>query len=716
MSDPLVDDVYARLESECKRYLPPPAIERIKTAYLFARNAHGEQKRKSGEPYITHPITVAHYLAELYMDEITLIGALLHDVIEDTKVTSAMVEAQFGTQARQLVDGVTRLANVSELEDMARLFTAMASDVRVVLIKLYDRLHNMQTLSAVPVEKHRPKAQQTLQIYVPLASRFGIWRLKKELETLILRYSDPVGYKTTRDMLDEHCQEHLPRLERLKTELQVMLRQNQVRSHIYVEPRSPYRIYDSNRQHRFDSTFKPMLRLIVQVDDVSDCYRALGFIHKNFAHMSNELSDYIGNPRDIFYRSIHTTIMVPRYSPVDLRIRTYEFDKLAQIGVVAQLQFAPPDAEKQPREATFLPELQRLSGEFNEPQKLIETVFQDILQKHIRCFTPRGREISLPRGATVLDFAYEVHTDIGHECRGGLVNGKAVDLSQRLEDGDHVEIIRSRRPEPNLEWLDETLGHAITWNARRKIREWLRRQDTETLIRQGREALNRVRRRFNVLELNIAAIARAFNLDSAEALHLYIGSGTITISEVTRRLLAQVPDLFIDSQRRYIELMDHMGKKGRLVCMNEREMRLAHCCRPLVGDQIVGYVSSSKEQPIRVHRANCRLVKTSLHSEHFAQLEWLNGDAPLHVVHIRLEGYDRAGLLRDMSIPIAEAGANIAEIDSYDNQKNFIIRIKLELSSEDQLIRIIHRLGSLQNVRLVQRIKTSEIAHWRDKT
>lgn len=712
MSHDLVKELYWRFRGDCARYLPPASVDRIHEAYTYARAAHGSQKRKSGEPYITHPITVANYLAQLYLDETALIGALLHDVAEDTEKTLEDIEARFGTQTRRLVDGVTRLSGVGQLEDMAHLFTAMASDVRVVLIKLYDRLHNMQTLGIVPPDHQRRKAQETQRIYVPLAAKFGIWRLKKELETLILRYSDPIGYKATRDMLDEHCQEHLPRLERLKTEIQMMLRQDKILSSIYVEPRSPYRIYETNRQHLFDSTFKPMLRLIVQVDDVGDCYRALGCIHKNFAHLSNNLEDFIGNPRDIFYRSIHTTIMVPRYSPVDIRIRTYEFDKIAQIGVVAQLQFAPPNAETRP---SFLPDLQRLSGEFNEPQKFIETVFQDILQKHIRCFTPRGREISLPRGATVLDFAYQVHTDIGHECRGGLVNGKAVDLNHVLADGDHVEIIRSRRPEPHLEWLDDTLGHAVTFNAKRKIREWLRRQDSETLIRQGREALNRLRRRFNVLELSVSDLADEFDLPTVEALHLAMGNGTITISEVVKKFLIHVPDLFLEANRRYIEVVDHMGQKGRLISIDEREMKLAHCCRPLVGDQIVGYVSSSKEQPIRVHRANCRLVKTSLHSQHFAQLEWIQGNAPLYMVHIRLEGYDRAGLLRDMSIPIAQAGANIAEIDSYDNQKNFIIRIKLELSSEDQLIRIIHRLGSLQNVRYVQRIKTSEIEHWRAK-
>ncbi|NJL93160.1 MAG: bifunctional (p)ppGpp synthetase/guanosine-3',5'-bis(diphosphate) 3'-pyrophosphohydrolase [Anaerolineae bacterium] len=710
----LVDSLYMTLESTCRSYLSEEAWQHVLQAYHFAKAAHAGQFRKSGEPFITHPLTVAIYMARAYVDEVTLISALLHDVAEDTDCTLEDIETRFGPQTRQLVAGVTHLKNVSQLEDIAHFFVALITDVRVVLIKLYDRLHNMQTLEFMSPENQRRKAFETLRVYVPLAAKFGIWRLKTELETLVLRYIDPEAFLSITQTIDQNRREHLSRLQQVEQDLQSLLRGYDILCSTTIEQRSPYRIYESTREQRFeDASFRRILRVVVQVDDIARCYLALGYIHKHYAHMANLLADYVGNPKDIFYRSLHTTILVPRYSPVDVRVRTYEADRLAQLGIITQLQFAQSHEHKTPPEASFLPEMRELVGEIADANKFVETVFQDILKKHIVCFTPRGRDISLPRGATVLDFAYRVHTDIGHECRGAVVNGKHVEVPYKLADGDHVEVIRSRRTEPQLEWLDEILNYTTTSHARRKIREWLRRQKSSALVKQGRDVLQHVRRTYNVMHVTAPTLAEEMGLDNVQQLYQNIGNGTITLSELILKLLSHVPDLLVECEREYVEVQDHLGQRGRLVTMEGREIRLANCCRPMVGDAIVSFINGRQDEPIKVHRQRCPFVLRSPRPEHFIQMDWVYATQPLYNVYVRAEGYDRGGLLRDMSIPIAEVGANIARVETHDIRGGIALQLKLELTTSQQLIRIIHHLETLQNITFVQRLNHHEVQNRR---
>ncbi|HLA44985.1 MAG TPA: HD domain-containing protein, partial [Aggregatilineales bacterium] len=476
MTQDLVDQLYTDFHNTCRTYLSDETCNRLHGVYEFAREAHGDQTRKSGEPLITHPIAVAHHLAKLYLDESVLTGALLHDVAEDTHVTLSDIEARFGEHTRLLVDGVTHLKNVSQLEDIAHLFLAMSGDVRVVLIKLYDRLHNLQTLHIMPSEQRRRKAIDTLRVYVPLATKLGIWQLKTQFESLILYETDPETYELICDGIDQRYREHHPYLQKTAHDLQKLLREHDLPAGIRIKRRSPYRIYERMSNHKLDDeAFNGAFQIILLVDSLPECYLALGHIHSCYPHTPGSLSDSIGNPRDVFYRSLNTTIIVPGYdSAVNVGIRTYDFDRLADIGILAQIQFAAAHEERQPEDAPWLPELSRLYHESENPQKFVESVFQDILQKHLQCFTPRGDEFSLPRGATVIDFAYLVHTQIGHECRGAIVNGKLVDSRYQLQDGDHVQIIRARHGGPYHEWLDETLEYVTTSRAKRKIREWFR--------------------------------------------------------------------------------------------------------------------------------------------------------------------------------------------------------------------------------------------------
>lgn len=709
----MVETLYDELERACEKYLPIAARERINDAYIYARDAHGEQTRKSGEPYITHPITVALYLARLFVDESVIIGALLHDVAEDTDRTLEEIEAEFGTSIREIVSGVTHLANVSQLEDIAHLILAMSSDVRVVLVKLYDRLHNLRTLHYLPIERRRRKALETQRIYVPLAAKLGMWHLKTEFETLILYNIDEDIYHLICDGIDDRYAQHAPKLQEIATQMQQLLRRKNIPGSVNIRRRSPYRIYENMVGEKLDDeAFSKVFQIIILVDSLPACYLALGHIHDAYPHVAGSLRDSIGNPKDIFYRALHTDIIAPDYPyPVHLRIRTYEFDRLSEIGILAEIQFASAGQEKQPENAPWLPKLPELYQEVEDANRFVESVFQDILQKHLICFTPRGKEISLPRGATVIDFAYHLHTDIGHECRAAVVNNKQVDLNYQLKDGDQVYIIRSKQVSPQHEWMDEQLGYATTSRAKRKIREWFRHQPPERLVIQGRKTLKNERQRFNAREVTIKELLAYFNMDALDVLYRNLGNGNISVTDLDRALIQLTPFSLRDSERSYVEVIDRKDQTGWVNPIGTRAVRLANCCQPAVGDDILGLVNETRNVAM-IHLSSCRHVMHSKRTERIVRMKWLNSIAPLKQGFIRIEAYDRGGLIHDITIPIAEVGGNIVQSDSIIHDKFITIRLKLELDSTDHFILIVHKLASLQNIRTVQRMSQSEVEEW----
>jgi GTP pyrophosphokinase len=711
----LVESAYQEFQKTCRTYLPAPQLERVHEAFVFAKEAHGDQTRKSGEPYITHPIAVAHSMARLYVDDPILIGALLHDVAEDTERNLDEIEKRFGPQIRHLVDGVTHLSNVSQLEDLAHLFLAMSSDVRVVLIKLFDRLHNMQTLDCMPLERRRRKALDTLNVYVPLAQKLGLWQLKNEFETLILQQIDPDAYELIQKEMREQERLRMPHLQVIAQELQGVLNHHRIPSAIRIKSRSPYRIYESMSGYQLDpDLFIQGFQIIIQVDSLADCYLALGYIHKHYPHLSGSLTDTIGNPRDIFYRSLHTSIIAQSdyKMPVQVRIRTYEFDRQSEIGIMTQLQFAKSQEVKQPAQAPWLPRLPELYHEADNPQAFVENVFQDILQKSVVCFTPRGQKLSLPRGATTLDFAYYVHTDIGHECRGAIVNGETVEINHRLNDGDHVQIVRSRNAGPLHEWLDDTLEYVATARAKQKIRDWFKRQTSESLIRIGREALREERRRLNAEQVTAQMLALDFEFEHPSHLYLEIGGGSLAIFDLARAILKYIPDVFTEYSPDYLEIKDDLGQTGWLRSMGDYQFKLARCCQPKIGDGIIGHVNEGQKLTM-IHRASCHAMIRSRRTQTLIRLAWIPSNSPLLVSYLQLTGYDRGGLIRDISIPIAKVGGNILHFDSEVNADLIQARIKLELPTADDLIRIIHRLAALQNITAVQRMTRPEIKRWK---
>lgn len=708
----IVDLQYHQLNAQCQTYLLAPAQERIKQAYLFARDKHHGQFRKSGEPYIVHPLIVALYVAQFYLDETSIIAAILHDVVEDCNVPAETIEQCFGKDVRHLVAGVTHLAGVNQLEDIANFLTSAASDVRVVLIKLFDRLHNMQTLEHLPDFKQRQKALETLRIYVPLAAKLGIWQIKTKLETLVFKHLDRTSYDFIKHGINASYRQHAPRLQIVADNIQNLLRNEGIPCDIRIKKRSPYSVYQTAAQHALEQhNFSRAFRLILQVDSIPQCYLALGYIHQHYPHLGGSLADFIGNPRDTFYRSVHTTIFVPEYNPVDIRIRTYELDRLSDLGIVARLQFSDGEEIKQLYDAQWLPELEQLYSESETVNRFIESVFKDVLQKQITIFTPRGKEISLPRGSTALDFAYHVHTHIGHECRGAVVNGKPAELNCELVDGDHVEIIRARQNGPLFEWMDETLGYATTDRAKREIRAWFRRQDLRLLMRQGQEILRDERRRLNV-EVTSHALAKDFQLDNSQTLHTAIANGTLLIHEVALAMLKHVPNLFVRSDTPYTSVVDHTGQVGMLKGLGGYEIKLAGCCHPEVGDELLGHV---KNRQVVTHRASCPRILRFKRMDALLTLEWVRLNEIPCVAYVIVEAYNQGSLVRDLSIPIAEVGVSIVEIDMFATAKNIALRLKLEMTNEQQLISVIHRLSVLQNVIAVRRLNHDDVTQWREK-
>lgn len=708
----IIEDTYQQLAAVCKSYLSEAACNRIRQAYLFARDAHTGQYRVSGEPYITHPLTVARYIAELYLDETTIIGAILHDTIEDnTSISDTAVEQCFGKEVCHLVMGVTHLSGVNQLEDIANFFTSAATDVRVILIKLYDRLHNVQTLTPLPPYKQRAKALETLRIYVPLAAKLGMWNLKTELETLIFNYLDPASYEFICHGIKESASIHESRLQLVAANIQKLLRNKGLPCAIRIKQRSPYSVYQSAAKNALKShNFSRAFRLIIQVDSIAQCYLALGYIHQHYSHLGGSLADYIGNPKDTFYRCLHTTVFVPDYSPVDIRIRTYELDRLSEIGIVARLQFSNGEEVKQLKDATWLPELTKLYTESESANRFIDAIFHDVLEHQITVFTPRGKEISLPYGSTVLDFAYYVHTHIGHECRGAVVNGKPAEIYQQLEDGDHVEIIRARQNDgPMFEWMDETLGFATTDRAKRKIREWFKKQETRLILRRGKAALREERHRLNV-NVTASTLAKDFQLEDDKTLIMQIGSGMLSIQEVALALLKHVPDLFMRSDTPYTQVIDRLGQVGLLKGVNGREVRLAPCCCPEVDTDVLAHERRGR---VIAHRSDCPRVIQVKKLENFIKLEWVKLNEVPSVVYILLEAYNQGSLIRDLSVPIAEIGVSMVEVEMFYTDKNLMLRLKLELSNEQQLISVIHRLALMQNVISVRRLNFDEAKNWR---
>jgi guanosine-3',5'-bis(diphosphate) 3'-pyrophosphohydrolase len=701
---------------QASTYLPDDKIALIRAAYEFAARAHQGQVRKTGEPYLEHPLNTAMILAEFHLDAETLAAALLHDVPEDCGVSLGEVEANFGIQVVKLVDGVTKLNKLTsrartketeskvQAENLRKMLLATAEDLRVVLIKLADRLHNMRTLGALPAEKRRAIAQETLEIYAPLAHRLGVREAKWQLEDLAFRYLKPRVYHRIARLVAGKRAER----EGFITEVGQILCQEldkvDIKAKISGRPKHIYSIYQ--KMGKYDAQGKnfgdihDLFALRVLVDSVSDCYKALGVLHNFWRPIPEEFDDFIANPKDNGYQALHTTVMCQGTTPLEIQIRTHDMHRVNEYGVAAHWLYKEGKVGEQgDDEMAWL----RQIGDWREEldsEEFLESIKTDVLVDRVFVYTPKGEIKELPRGATPLDFAFRIHTDLGYRCIGAKVNGRLEPLNYTLKNGDVVEIMASKADKgPSLDWLNPELGYLKTSHARSKVRQWFNKQERSQCIETGKQIWDREIKRLGIGLPSVDKVARLLGYDDADDLFAALGSGSINSSQIVLKLSGE-----LEPTGQGVEVL--LPRKVSPVSINvlgvgDLLTRLANCCHPLPGDKIIGYITQGRG--ITVHRRDCANIIHEEEKERLIKVEW--GDvSQVYPVMMQVDAWDRVGLVRDISAIIAEEGVNLSEVSMGNHRdESVILYFTLEVKSAAQLSKIMSRIYSVWNVVSVTR-------------
>ena len=700
----------------------------IASAFRRAEQAHSGQKRRSGEAYFTHCVAVASILADMKMDAETIAAGLLHDVVEDSDLTVNDLRGEFGSTIALLVDGVTKLKNLPlknvspngdsrrssavnrEMEYIRKMLLTMGDDVRVVLVKLADRLHNMRTLGYLPREKQRAVSLETRDIFAPLANRLGIWQMKWELEDLSFRYLNPDAYRAIAKALDERRDERESYVREIKERLVKELRKAHIkRVAITARPKHIYSIYSKMRRKDLPlEQIYDIRGMRVLVDSLAECYLALGIVHNLWRPIPGEFDDYIANPKDNFYRSLHTAVHDDAGKTVEVQIRTREMHEDAEYGIAAHWRYKEGDNGHDKafeQRLAYLRRLMEFGPEVNDASQFVDTVKSEVFQDRVYSVTPNGDIIDLPVGATPIDFAYHIHTDIGNRCRGAKVNGRLVPLNTKLKMGDQVEILTAKRGGPSMDWLNPDLDYAATSRARTKIRHWLRKQNRDKNISSGRDALERELKRLGVQEkMTYESVARLLQFDKLDDFLAAIGAGDVTGPQITNRVLAEErrrsaetqtdADLLKPRERRpggtAAKGVSIMGTGGLLT-------NLAGCCSPMPSDDIIGYITRGRG--VTVHRADCPNINALRETERLIDVAWGAMDDEQHyLVPVEVIAYDREGLLREITTIIADQHVNISSVDVTTSQDYARLNLQLEIGSDQQLRRILTKIDMMHDV------------------
>ncbi len=700
----------------------------IERAYFKAETAHAGQFRKSGEPYFTHCVAVAHILAEMKLDAEAIAAALMHDVVEDTNVTTEELRVEFGSNIAAIVEGVTKLKKLPikseekksrsvdrEMEYIRKMALAMGDDVRVVLVKLADRLHNMRTLGYMSPDKQRVIAQETLDIFAPLANRLGIWQIKWELEDLSFRYLDSEAYRQIASSIDERRADREAYLNRIIDALRKELVQYGIHNPIIsARPKHIYSIFKKmdRKGLPFDQIYDVRaVRVIVETKP--ECYIVLGVVHNLWRPIPNEFDDYIAAPKDNFYQSLHTAVLDSNGKTVEVQIRTKEMHEHAEYGIAAHWRYKEGTSRSHDdafeRRIAFLRRLMEFGRDTEDAASFVDTMKTEVFQDRVYAFTPKGDIVDMPKGATPVDFAYYIHTDIGHRCRGAKVHGKLVSLNYMLKTGDQVEIIVSKRGGPSLDWLNPNLGFVTTARAREKIRYWFRKQNRDKNILSGREVLEREMKRLGVLDVTpFETVAKWFGYEKLDDFLANVGAGDINggqiankILEIERReqeelertqLKAKAPTLSLDVSNG----VNIMGTGGLLVNMGR-------CCNPMPGDKIVGFVTRGRG--VTVHRSDC--VNVAHETDRLIEVAWGRQSAEQrYSVPVEIIAYDREGLMRDISTMFADERVNMSTVIVNTRHNIATFHLTIELNSLQQLTRILTRLENIPSVTDARRRST----------
>ncbi|HVA84779.1 MAG TPA: bifunctional (p)ppGpp synthetase/guanosine-3',5'-bis(diphosphate) 3'-pyrophosphohydrolase [Candidatus Saccharimonadales bacterium] len=707
-------DLRIKLLASVAAHNPRADLDPVERAFDLAVEAHGGQKRVSGEPYVTHPIASAQILADLGIDPIAVQGALLHDVPEDTEYSLADVEERFGAEVARLVDGVTKLSKFSththeqqQAENIRKMFLAMAEDIRVVLIKLADRLHNMRTLGSLPTDKQQRIARQTMEIYAPLAERLGIWQLKWELEDLAFKVLEPERFRELAHTLDLRRKSRESYVERAIADLQPELRKAGIIADLSGRPKHIYSIYKKMQRKGAEfGEIYDVYAIRVLVDDVKDCYAALGVVHSIWRPIPGQFDDYIAVPKNNLYQSLHTAVMAHDGRPLEIQIRTHTMHQVSEFGIAAHWRYKEGSKADRAYDAklAWLRQLMDWQRDVSDATEFVEGIKLDIFQDQVFVFTPKGEVKDLPAGATPLDFAYRIHTDVGHRCIGAKVNNRLVPLEYRLKNGDIVEIVTTRADHgPSRDWLKV----AKTSHAREKIRQWFKRQERDENIVHGRESLERELRR--LARKSIAAIgqdrllemARAYNFDALDDFYAAVGYGAVGATQVVMRL--GVAD-DAESALPTVAPPTLPSPSGgvRVKGAGDLLVRFPKCCHPIPGDRIVGFITRGRG--VSVHHQACPTITYERETSRLIEVEWDAAPTQTYPIAIRVDAFDRTGLLSDITQVVAGEKVNIVAAGvEVTPDHTATVTATIQVASVAQLARVMARIEGLKDVTSVQR-------------
>ncbi|WNB93299.1 bifunctional (p)ppGpp synthetase/guanosine-3',5'-bis(diphosphate) 3'-pyrophosphohydrolase [Bacillus sp. NEB1478] len=723
-----IEQVLQKAES----YLSKEDIAFITKAYEYAKNAHEGQFRKSGEPYIHHPVEVAAILVNLQMDPVTIAAGFLHDVVEDTSITLKDISTQFNEEVAMLVDGVTKLKKIKfkskeeqQAENHRKMFVAMAQDIRCILIKLADRLHNMRTLKHMPKEKQIQKANETLEIFAPLAHRLGISTIKWELEDVSLRYLNPQQYYRIVNLMQQKRAEREEYVQQVMDEMKNKLKEVQITVDISGRPKHIYSIYRKMaKQGKQFNEIYDLLAVRIIVQNIKDCYAALGIIHTCYKPMPGRFKDYIAMPKANMYQSLHTTVIGPKGDPLEVQIRTSDMHRVAEYGIAAHWAYKE-GAAKAPvstfeNKLTWFREILEWQNDLTDAEEFMESLKVDLFSDMVFVFTPKGDVYELPSGSVPIDFAYRIHTEIGNRCIGAKVNGKMVTLDYRLKTGDIIEILTSKHSYgPSQDWLKITQSS----HAKNKIRQWFKRERREENVAKGKELVEKEikNRGYELKEIftneNLQYVAQKYNFSNEEDMYAAVGYNGITAAQIATRLTDKVrrkkeqdPD--------NSELLDAIKESSGQPAAKRRTdsgivvkgidnmlIRLSKCCNPVPGDDIVGYIT--KGRGVSVHREDCVNVHNEDAQVRLLPVEWEgNLEQPKNYnVDIEINGFDRRGLLNEVLHAVAETKTNITAVSGKsDKNKMATISMSISIHNVSHLQKVVERIKRIPDIYAVRRL------------
>jgi GTP pyrophosphokinase len=708
-----------------RKHHPKSDLSGVERAYQKAKQAHDGQLRRSGEPYITHPVAVAQILAELGIGAKTIQAALLHDTVEDTDYTLAKVSEDFGPEVAMLVDGVTKLDKVkygdsAQAETVRKMIVAMSKDIRVLVVKLADRLHNARTWGFMPQESAERKARETLEIYTPLAHRLGIQTIKWELEDLSFAVLQPKIYAEIENLVTDRQPQREDFVTRVIDEVKEDLRAAKVRGDVAGRPKQLYSIYQKmvQRGREFDDIYD-LVGIRIIVPTVRDCYAVLGLIHARWNPLPGRFKDYIATPKFNLYQSLHTTVVGPQGRAVELQIRTAEMHHRAEFGVAAHWmykdRFASGKGDVLPVQDTdmaWLAHLNDWQAETDDPTEFLDSLRFEIGAKEVYVFTPKGRVVGLPLGATPIDFAYAVHTEVGHRTMGAKVNGRIVTLDSAVSTGDVIEILTSKNPDagPSQDWLT----FVTSTRTRNKIKAWFSKERREEAIEQGKDSLARAMRKQNLpiqrtlTPDTLGAVIAHFRYDDVSALYAAIGEGHISVQSVVEKVLASINT---EQDAEAVDFIVPTSSPQRSMRSNDSGVlvrgapdilvKLAKCCTPVPGDPISGFVT--RGQGVSVHQADCHnVVSLQSEPERLIEVEWAPNSKGIYLVQIQIEALDRSGLLSDVTRVLTENHVNILSASVSTSQDRVAIsKFVFEMSDPihlDRLLSAVRRIASVYDV------------------